>query len=477
MMLDTSSAPVRIVHNRVDAFVVAYRVAIDEPTRIALVRAAEVARRHGRAAVRVASLDWELKLGSASTIYNLRRDQHVRMRIDLLAVGGTLTPKMDPIGQPTVVHEPGWTIEIVCYAAHLASVGLVAAKTEAEKIARAMGEVFDGRLRRIDLAADVAGWELRAKDRRAFVRRSRVRTSIFAPGKHDLRAVPQPNEVRASATAYETRQITGFSVGRGNVVARVYDKREELQLDASKHKAPAEEERWRAGGWDGEEKITRVEFQLRGEALKELGARSLDTVHDPSTGEIVELHDYIPRIWSTCLLWLRLVKREKTRTGKEKALTRCPDDPRWEVLRSASWGYAAPIRRKRERGGASSAQALGSMLSVAAARGKLIDALPENETAWAQADATKLRELLAIVASWGVDLIAADMIERWNGPVDACVHVAVLWNAARARFARIIEQEREAPWLKSNRGNMSGEPAPSLSITTSPDPANDFRSG
>jgi hypothetical protein len=459
----------QIVQNRVDAFVVAFRVAVDEETRVALVRAAEVARVHGRSAVRIASLEWELKLGSAATIYNLRRDQHVRMRIDLNAAGGALVPTINGLGESVVEHEPGWTIEIVAYAAHLAQVGLVETKNETEKIARSMGKVFDARLRRIDLAADVAGWQLQARDRRAFVRRSRVRTSIYAhaPQGHDLRSVVPPAELRASATAYETRQITGFSVGRGDVVARVYDKREELQLDASKHKAPAEEERWRAGGWDGEDKITRVEFQLRGEALKELGARSLDTVHDPATGEIVELQDYLPRIWSTCLQWLRLVQRKTTRTGKPLALTRCPDDPRWEILRSASWGYAAPIRRKRERGGASSAQALGSMLSVAAARGKLADALPESPKAWEKANATKLRELLAIVGSWGVDLIAADMIERWNGPADACVHVAVLWNAARARFARILERERDGPWLKSNRGNTTGEPAQSLSTTTS----------
>lgn len=471
-------AAVRIVHNRVDAFVVAYRVQLSEESRVALVRAAEVARAHGRSAVRVASREWELKLGTASAVYNLRRDQHVRMRIDLNAAGAALVPKVNALGESFVDHEPGWTVEIICYAAHLAAVGLVAAQKETESIALELGRVIDGRLRRIDLAADVAGWQLRAKDRRAFVRRSRVRTSIFAhaPHGHNLRAAVTAPEHRASATAYETRQITGFSVGRGDVVARVYDKREELQLDASKHKAPAEEERWTAGGWDGKDKITRVEFQLRGEALKELGCRSLSTVHDPATGEIAELNDYLPRIWSTCLLWLRLVKREKTRTGRDKPLTRCPDDPRWEILRSASWGDAPPIRRKRERGGASSAQALGSVLSVAAARGKLTDKLPESAAAWSDANATKLRELLAIVASWGVDLIAADMIERWNGPVDACVHLAVLWNAARARFARIIEQEREAPWLKSNRGNTLGEPAPSLSITTSLAPANVSRS-
>jgi len=472
----TTLSSVRVVSNRVDAFVVAYRVQLFEPVRIALARAADIARAHGRSAVRVASLEWELKIGSAAAIYNLRRDQHVRARIDLNAAGGMLVPHVDARGDTVAELQPGWTVEIVSYAAHLAEVGLQAAKLEAEKIARELGKVFDGRLRRIDLAADVAGWELRAKDRRAFVRRSRVRTSIYAPGAHDLRA-PVGNEARASATAHETRQITGFTVGRGDVVARIYDKREELQLDASKHKAPAEEARWTAGGWDGQEKITRVEFQLRGEALKELGARSLDTVHDPVTGEIVPLHEHVPRMWASSLQWLRLVERKKTRTGKKVPLTRCPNDPRWDVLYSTSWGHARPIHRVRERGGASSAQALGSMLSVAAARGKLQDALPETKQAWASADAAKLRELLAIIASWGVDLIAADMIERWNGPADACVHVAVLWNAARARFARILERERDGPWPTSNRGNTLDEPAPSQSITISLGLASGSRSG
>jgi hypothetical protein len=467
---------IRIVHNRVDMFVAAYRVQLHEHVRVSLARAADIARAHGRSAVRVASLDWELKIGSAAAIYNLRRDQHVRIRIDLNAAGGMIVQREDPRGEIVPEQQPGWTVEIVAYAAHLAEVGLQSIKLEAEKLAHELGRVFDGRLRRIDLAADVAGWELRAKDRRAFVRRSRVRTSIYAPGVHDLRAAVPAKEARASATAHETRQITGFTVGRGDVVARIYDKREELQLDASKHKAPAEEARWTAGGWDGKEKITRVEFQLRGEALKELGARSLDSVHDPVTGEIVPLHEHVPRMWSSSLQWLRLVERKKTRTGKKMPLTRCPNDPRWDVLYSTSWGHAPPIHRVRERGGASSAQALGSMLSVAAARGKLADALPESKEAWASADATKLRELLAIIASWSVDLIAADMIERWNGPADACVHVAVLWNAARARFARILERERDGPWLTSNRGNTLGEPAPSLSITTSLALASDSRS-
>ena len=445
---------VAIVHNRVDALTVAYRLTLSDETRAALRRAGDLANAHGRAAVHVARLSWELKNGSAPSIFALRRDQHFRMRIDLNAAGGALVPSTNGAGHATVEHEAGWTIEVIAYAAHLAEVGLRVALDEIECIVGELGRVHERRLRRLDLAADVAGWALMDRDRRAFVRRSRVRTSIYSPAKdgYALRAPLSEASVRASATAHETRVVTGFTIGRGDVVARIYDKREELQLDCSQHKAPAEEARWRSGGWDGQSKVTRVEFQLRGEALKELGCRTLDAVHDPATGEVTTLPNYLGRIWATCLNWVRLAKREKTRTGRMKPLTRCSNDPRWEVLAHATWGRAAPIKRKRERGGASTAQALGSVLSVAAARGKLETDLPQSPNAWNGASVEKLKSVLTTVCAWSVDLMATDLLERWGTAEDACIHVAVLWNAARARFARMHEREGKIPWL-NNKSN------------------------
>lgn len=445
----------RIVHNRVDALVLAFRVTILDDTRTLLRRHADVAAVHGRVAAHVADLDWELRAGSVPSVFNLRRDQHVRVRIDLNAAGATLTPSVDSLGHAIVEAQAGWTVELVAYAAHLASVGEREVFREMFEIARKLGRVHECRMRRIDFAADVNGWALRDKDRRAFVRRSRVRTSIYspAPDGYDLRAPATDKSVRASATAHETRQITGFTVGRGDVVARIYDKREELNLDASKHKAPAEEERWKKGGWDGESGITRVEFQIRGEALKELGARTilddagtLAGAHDESTGELMTLWDQIPRMWASMRLWLRLVERKKTRTGRAMPLTRCPDDPRWAVLESASWGKAPAIHRKRERGGASSAQALGSMLSVAAARGKLKGELCEDRKNYETGSVEKLRALLTVLGGWSTDLIASDLIDRWGSCEEACVHVAILWNAARARFARMLEKKEKIPW-------------------------------
>lgn len=447
----TALPSIQIVHNRVDGFTSAYRVRLTDEVRVNLRRKAELAKVHGRAAVGVIGHDWELKPGSVPHVFHLRRDQHVRIKIDLQATGATLVSKTDARGDVVAELEAGWTVEIIYYAAYLAQRTPEEIIWESDAIAQALGKVHEARLRRLDLAADVAGWRVADRDRNAMVKRSRVRTATYpkrlAAGQ--LREIER--DAPAEVTAHYTRKVTGLVLGRGDFMSRIYDKREELNQECSAHKRAAEEFRWRAGGWDGEAPMARVEFQLRGPVLRELGMRTLDSIHDPTTGECTTLTNHLPRVWATCLRWVRLVRRTRTRTGRMMPLSRCPEDYRWSELRKASWGDAPPITRVRERGGASSAQALGSMLSVVAARGQLEGTLPEDKRAWGDASSEKLKTLLATVAGWSVDLLAADMIERWGGAEDACIHLAVLWNAARARFARSYEREHVTWHKKSNQ--------------------------
>jgi hypothetical protein len=439
----------RLVHNRVDALWLAYRCELTDDARRTLQRTVDTNARHGRSAVTVGGLTWECKGGSESH-WNLRREEHLRAMIDLNAPGATFV-EAERNGEIVALAEPGWTVAIIFYASHLAEVGLEAAMREGDAVARAFGRVHERRLRRLDLAADIERWELADCDRRCLVRRSRVRTRIDPPHRtvgrevHEVAAPGVTLDLAVAATAHEARQLTGLTMGRGDVVARIYDKREELRA-MSPHKKDAEEARWQAAGWAGDTNVTRVEFQLRGEVLRELGCRSLDSVHDPETGELTTLPAMLPRIWTTCLRWVRLVKRQKTKTGKPVPITRCPEDDRWIALRAASWGYSAPIKRKRERGGASSAQALGSMLSVAGARGKLTGKLSENVNTWKVGGVDRLQRALSMIASWSVDLVAVDMIDRFGSPEEAGLHLAVLWNAARARFARIYEEKEMPPW-------------------------------
>jgi len=61
-----------------------------------------------------------------------------------------------------------------------------------------------------------------------------------------------------------------------SLMGRIYDKSAELALPGREEKLSIERERWRLGGWNGSEAVTRVEFQHRGEYLAEIGLRRAD---------------------------------------------------------------------------------------------------------------------------------------------------------------------------------------------------------
>jgi len=63
---------------------------------------------------------------------------------------------------------------------------------------------------------------------------------------------------------------TGYQVGKGDLMARIYNKREEL-LHTKKLWF---EGLWRENGWDGDAPVTRFEFQFRRKALKQFNIES-----------------------------------------------------------------------------------------------------------------------------------------------------------------------------------------------------------
>jgi hypothetical protein len=133
-----------VVHNRVDALTLAYRVDLNEPTLRELARAGRVARDHGRSSAGIAGHEWELKCGAGESVYLLRRDQHARVKIDLHAPGAVLVQhkssgwREDKRGDVKLnrdgslrfpvrstddvetTQEAGWTVEVIFYASHLA---------------------------------------------------------------------------------------------------------------------------------------------------------------------------------------------------------------------------------------------------------------------------------------------------------------------------------------------------------------------
>ncbi len=131
---------------------------------------------------------------------------------------------------------------------YLHEAGAEAASAEVERLLAAALFVVppDVVVSRVDLYADVQGWELEETDGRRFVSRARKRT-----------------------TRTDGRRLTGFVFGEGGpLLARVYDKTAEIGR-VGESWLP---ERW--GERADERPVWRVELQYRRRVLAEFGARS-----------------------------------------------------------------------------------------------------------------------------------------------------------------------------------------------------------
>ncbi|RJP95326.1 MAG: hypothetical protein C4518_01405 [Desulfobacteraceae bacterium] len=97
---------------------------------------------------------------------------------------------------------------------------------------------------------------------------------------------------------YSGRIASGISYGKGNLILRVYDKRKEL----SDKKATAKQEFFNHIWQETSSPVTRVEFQLRREAINELrygaGKQKIETIYDLLYAQNA--------IWSYCVKhWAR----------------------------------------------------------------------------------------------------------------------------------------------------------------------------
>ena len=160
----------------------------------------------------------------------------------------------------------------------------------------------------------------------------------------------------------ENRDLTGFTIGSGRRVSlRVYDKIKELgqSVTGSIKRAILVKSRW------GElpEKATRIEYQLRREALTDFGVDDIDDLFSRSD-EICA--------WLT-KKWFRLTEKPVQGKHHERAVT-CSLWADIQALFSRAFGdWKKPIERKKRSVSAAVEplvkQALGCLSSAAAAVG------------------------------------------------------------------------------------------------------------
>lgn len=322
----------RVLAARVDALVLAYRGALQSDVYSELLaRLADAKAHRTGVAVRVASHSFELHPRS--------RDGWWKMKNASFGIVFEENP-----------HVAGWKLAVTASAVALATRGARACAIMADEVARALLGSLDGvRVRRADLCADFVDLSLSGIEPAQWLHRPRVNVADHL----------------TFARHHRVCKCTGFKFGKSDVVARVYDKTEELRAKSDDEKRAIEEALWRSAldgngkpFWQEGTSVTRVEFQFRGKVLDELwgadgGLRSPEM-----------LMQKLDAIWAYgSREWLRLIV-----PGSATRRTRCADDPAWAAVQSVrfeQWDGEIPLRFRR-RAFAKARLALGVTLSFAA---------------------------------------------------------------------------------------------------------------
>lgn len=118
------------------------------------------------------------------------------------------------------------------------------------------------------------------------------------------------------------QHFTGWSIGMGGVIAaRLYDKTCEIGKSGKSWAA----ELWLPSGWKSGETVWRLEFEIKREALKEMGFSDLDRVLDNLDG-----------LWRYATQWLQLT----VPNPDDSTRSRWPLHPLWHALASIEWKSA-----------------------------------------------------------------------------------------------------------------------------------------
>lgn len=172
----------------------------------------------------------------------------------------------------------------------------------------------------VEQCSDHTGLAFRRNDARSFI-------GIKQTGNIDADA-PASQVFGSSAENAETITIGTRS---SPVSVCLYDKT--LQVEKAKGgDRSMYEAAWRAGGWDGEATIQRVEMRMTGTGLR---------MERRDTGEVIDLNDPAtvadPERMATAWAWVTFRKRLVIRGSAERA-TRCKVDPRWAMIQRCAEG-------------------------------------------------------------------------------------------------------------------------------------------
>jgi hypothetical protein len=323
----------------------------------------------------------------------------------------------------------GWAVGVQLRAMTLAAQSPADSAALAGDIAsHVVHVIIEQRVRRIDLCADLAGFRLGRIDARQWVACGRAKARKLSPSPDDQ-----------MVEYFDGGKPVAFYVGKSAIVLRAYDKTVELQNDLVGEKRSAEHARWKLAGWNGTQPVDRVEFQVRGDAIKELDDGQL---RDPD-----RFAARLDALWKHLTYkWLRLCVLDSA-----SRRSRWANDPRWVVVQRVTFleDTGEVARRRRVRGTPRAEYVAAIALSYAAKTGQLDEPnlpTPTEYVRWSSYDAqhfvrTTLTTLLGIVG----EHVASKLLESL-GPRLAAGHVIERLRAAQAKASTGVPCEELCPF-------------------------------
>lgn len=464
----------RVLFSRVDWWETAYRVIVSDEAQATLARAAKSAEKSGRAELVIGGLVGEVKATKRVGCYSVTNGEMAAM--------------------VTIGEASGWTFSIAWRSLTIARSGVRELIDRGRRLALSLGE-RDGtspeweRMRRIDLAVDVEGWEIVPEDATAFVGRAlratgrgRVRRFSTVGEEHLVAERFEYDDEKsvAAQTWHSGDKVTTVAICYGApLMNRTYDKLVELTLPGREAKREEEHARYRSVGWDGIKPIARNEQQWRGEALGEMRGPGGDGVEghvsvDPATGRwhgcfcsecrarrkdplltarnpevAARLLDELWRYGTT--KWARMIVVD-TATRR----SRCKTDPRWELLQGRSFTHDAIAGvRVRHRVGPTVANCAGTVRAFVASRG-LLPRIANHALSFSDsAEATEAAiQLMRATFALAFDEIATELRAACQKDRDAFTVLDDLVTRHNASVARYYVE------LRGPDGRIQPPPAP-----------------
>ncbi len=350
----------RVVGYRLDALQVAWRVLLDAQMML------ELGMAHSRAVKSPAKVTpW--KVGGVPFALNREGAKHGYMyrltNADATILVGDIRDQDDP-------EKPGWNVEVSLRAAYLATHTREQACDYASELAACFAKRDRGfrepwalgeRVRRMDLAVDMTGCTFSTDDRKAIVKRGRNVKDYKPESQGAPNTTPAKTAIETHWRKGDDGEVTGFTVSPGNsIMCRIYDKRAEMaQWDPLNEKVQVEREIWQRAGVTDADEVWRIEFQLRRDALEQMGIETLNDVMKN-----------LDKMWAYCTRkWLRIVDLT-TATRKERAEI----DLRWKAIQGVTWReqMEPATRVRRKRGGPNLVTTVGTVVAHLAATGDVV---------------------------------------------------------------------------------------------------------